>query len=554
MKLKIIFLLPVLLAVFLSFISCNNEKRKNVQILENVEKVINQHPDSALKLLNSIIYPEDLNKKQYNRYKLLEIQAKDKNYKDISKDTIIYKVRDYYAKRNDTKKLAIANFYCGQVSKENKRFEEAMQYFLDAEKYAVEAKDPNQAGLANSLIGHLLYTQFSKKKAIGRFKKSVEYFVEAGNYKNEVSSYMRIGNSFFVLSENDSAFFYFNKGLEVADLHNYEEGSGSTRSNLGVVYREIGEFDKSLYYLKEALKFNNNSINKAKTYLNISKAFHQKSELDSCVHYLQKSLTIKKERKDLPLLGNIYNMLSKIEEEQENYQKALSYYKDYTKNMTEIVEENRDRAIWEIQEKYNFEVIRNDNIQLKLQRQKAYFYSITFILILVLITIYFYYKYSKNKRIAIEAEDKIYALMEMSRDFDEKKNTLRNILLQHFNILKKAALLEIYLKKEDRNSNFIKKVNEIVYGQDTLNWDTLYQTMNDLNNGLFDKLHYNYPQLDEIEFRICCMLYAKFSSAEISIITRLSVNTVNMKRTSIRKKLGIESFGSISDYLNKHLF
>lgn len=340
----------------------------------------------------------------------------------------------------------------------------------------------------------------------------------------------------------------------MADLHNYEEGSGSTRSNLGVVYREIGEFDKSLYYLKEALKFNNNSINKAKTYLNISKAFHQKSELDSCVHYLQKSLTIKKERKDLPLLGNIYNMLSKIEEEQENYQKALSYYKDYTKNMTEIVEENRDRAIWEIQEKYNFEVIRNDNIQLKLQRQKAYFYSITFILILVLITIYFYYKYSKNKRIAIEAEDKIYALMEMSRDFDEKKNTLRNILLQHFNILKKAALLEIYLKKEDRNSNFIKKVNEIVYGQDTLNWDTLYQTMNDLNNGLFDKLHYNYPQLDEIEFRICCMLYAKFSSAEISIITRLSVNTVNMKRTSIRKKLGIESFGSISDYLNKHLF
>ncbi len=525
-----------------------------MQILENVEKAINQYPDSALALLNSIVYPEDLSKKQYNRYKLLEVQAKDKTYKNISKDTFIYKVRDYYAKSKDIKKLAIVNFYCGQVSKENKRIEEAMQYFLNAEKYAIEAKDPNQAGLANSLIGHLLYTHFSKKEAIARFKKSAKYFIEAGNYKNEVSSYMRIGNSFSVLSENDSAFFYFNKGLEVADLNKYEEGSGSARSNLGKVYRDIGESDKSLYYLKEALKFNNNSINKAKTYLNISKVFHQKSEIDSCIHYLQKSLTIKKNRKDLPLLGNIYTMLSTIEEEQENYEKALVYYKDYVTNMTEIINENRDRAIWEIQEKYNFEIVRNDNIRLKLQRQKAYLHSTLFILVLILITIYFYYKYSKNKRVAIEAEDKVYALMEMSRDFDEKKITLRNILLQHFNVLKKAALLEIYLKKEDRNSNFIKKVNEIVYGQDTLNWDTLYHTMNDLNNGLFDKLHHNYPQLDEIEFRICCMLYAKFSSAEISIITRLSVNTVNMKRTSIRKKLGIESFGSISEYLNKHLF
>ena len=69
--------------------------------------------------------------------------------------------------------------------------------------------------------------------------------------------------------------------------------------------------------------------------------------------------------------------------------------------------------------------------------------------------------------------------------------------------------------------------------------DSLYEVMNDLHNGFFERLRDKFSDLNEDEFRICCLTYAKFDSMEISIIMGLSVNTIQMKRSSIRKKLGI---------------
>ncbi len=74
--------------------------------------------------------------------------------------------------------------------------------------------------------------------------------------------------------------------------------------------------------------------------------------------------------------------------------------------------------------------------------------------------------------------------------------------------------------------------------------------MNELHNGFFERLREKFPHLDEDEFRICCLTYAKFDSTEISIIMRLSVNTIQMKRSSIRKKLRIPPMGNIPNFLD----
>jgi len=113
--------------------------------------------------------------------------------------------------------------------------------------------------------------------------------------------------------------------------------------------------------------------------------------------------------------------------------------------------------------------------------------------------------------------------------------------------------LENYIRQSDTNRSrlLLRKFNEIVYGQDTLNWERLYRVMNDLHNGFFDLLRERFPLLEEDEFRICCLTYTQFSSSEISIIMGQSINTIQMKRSAIRKKLQIPSKGNIPHFLDK---
>ncbi|WP_347396128.1 helix-turn-helix transcriptional regulator [Parabacteroides leei] len=143
----------------------------------------------------------------------------------------------------------------------------------------------------------------------------------------------------------------------------------------------------------------------------------------------------------------------------------------------------------------------------------------------------------------------------LSQKYDEKEQTFTSYLLKHFNVLKKMSSLKIYMNKDisHKDEFWIKKINEIIYGQDALNWDVLYDVMNKLHNDFFIRLKELYPQLKEIEYRILCLTYSGFSTVEISIVLNLSVNTINMKRSAIRKSLDIVAFTNLRDFLNEKL-
>lgn len=99
----------------------------------------------------------------------------------------------------------------------------------------------------------------------------------------------------------------------------------------------------------------------------------------------------------------------------------------------------------------------------------------------------------------------------------------------------------------------LKKINDIIYNQDVLDWDFLYDIMNKSYDNFFIKLKIKYPELKEIEFRIVCLTYTDFSTEDIALILNFTVNTINIKRSAIRKKLGVEAYANINDFLNRQL-
>ncbi len=536
-------------------ISCQNQSVRVEPMLQKAESLVEQHPDSALLILDEITNAQKLKKALYYRYYLVQIQAKDKSYEDITSDTLVFIIQNYYDKKNDYEMAALATFYCGRVRQEQKRYEQALHTYLDGEKYLLKSSNNNLKGLFQSAIGQVYYKQFLKDEAIAHFKLAESFFHQAGNHKNEIISNNFIGNCLLMQKKTDSAFVYYFKALAIADKQQIKSQQAEIRQNLGVAYRELKDWGQAETFFKEAMKFSSDSLNKARLFSNLARLFELKGKNDSAIYHLQKALTYLPREQHNSLAANIYKTWSAIEEKTMDFENALEKYKLYNKHLAQIISENKNSAILEIEAKYNFQLIENKNKQLLIERQKILILSLSLLLVLVVLILLFISRAVRRERKLKEAEQKVRQIQEMARQYNEREDSFRDVLIRHFDILKKTALLESYLKADEKKigETFLRKFNEVVYGQKNLDWEVLYQTLNKLSNGFFDQFKNKFPQLDESEFKICCLTYVDFNNTEIAIILIYSLNTVQAKKSVIRKKLRVKIHGNIRDFMKEAL-
>ena len=77
-------------------------------ILSESESLLDADPDSALSVLYTIIYPDNLSPDIFNRYILLKIQAEYKSGQDITTDSTILSVKESYMKDGNAYNIALA--------------------------------------------------------------------------------------------------------------------------------------------------------------------------------------------------------------------------------------------------------------------------------------------------------------------------------------------------------------------------------------------------------------------------------------------------------------
>lgn len=106
---KRILFLPILCLIHL-FYGCN----ANNETLTEVERIIDEHPDSALYLLD-YIDPSNLSARQRAQYALLYTKAQYKNYIDAPNDSLISIAVDYYEMHGSDEEKFYAYLYQGIV-------------------------------------------------------------------------------------------------------------------------------------------------------------------------------------------------------------------------------------------------------------------------------------------------------------------------------------------------------------------------------------------------------------------------------------------------------
>lgn len=523
--------------------------------------IVENQPDSALSVVESLERPSPSDEDLYNKYYLMLVQAKDKGDKDITQDTIIFAVKRYYLHKGDMENAALAAYYCGRLLRNTDR-QKATEEYLDAEQYSKDSENYNLRGLIQSQMSSVLFQLMTPDEAIKRLLTAADYYRKAKKYGNEALTISGIGSRFFqIYLRNDdstcidSARYYYQKGLDMARMSKDSAAIAGSMQSMSLFLLNQGQKELSRQYSMQAIPYLKGAENKARAYITIANSFTDEPQIDSVYYYNNKASDLLKDVKNSPLKWLGYKALYRAEKNAGNYKQALEYYKMYADSLYNGKYVSSSEEIAVVQKKYDYEVVKNENNRLVIEQQWTAIIAILIISLALAVAAFLYRRIARNKSDLYHAHQTIFQLKEMALTFNKKENTARAILYQHFDILKKVAMLEGFLKGDEKTQGqkLLKRVNKIVYNQETIDWNVLYESMNQVYDGFFDIVRNKYPKLSESEFWVCCLSYAGLSNTELAVIMELSPTTVHMKKSNIRRKLGIEEYGNIVEFLDKEI-
>lgn len=146
-----------------------------------------------------------------------------------------------------------------------------------------------------------------------------------------------------------------------------------------------------------------------------------------------------------------------------------------------------------------------------------------------------------------ENEERIEALQKMVDEYKSAPATqaavitdssaLRSAMLKQLGIIKMVAETPT-----EQNREMLRKISSIDgdTNGELVDWGTVFDMIDNLYSGFYGKLHGKYGEVLTLkEEQIIVLMVAGFSTKEISVITGLTTSTIYVRKSSIRKKLGV---------------
>lgn len=151
--------------------------------LAEAERIMDERPDSALCVLESIRQESISSRRLKALYALLKSQALDKNYVDVDSDSLTACAVDYFDGQTDKRRAAVANYYHGRVKENAGMFSGAILAYLDAIKFASECDDCFWIAMSARGISTIYQNNYNAVEGVRYAEIALENFRRTGKAK-----------------------------------------------------------------------------------------------------------------------------------------------------------------------------------------------------------------------------------------------------------------------------------------------------------------------------------------------------------------------------------
>lgn len=220
--------LAAVCAAAVVLLSCSKADLETERTLEDVASFIEERPDSALTILDTMDSFSLTTSALKARHSLLLAMARDKNYIDDTTDSIIAPAVSWYRRHGSADEKLLMNYYRGRIAMNAGDYETAMRWFADGSRFSEKARNKVWSGRLCNAKFQVYQHLFDSASAIDAALRSADYYAAAG----ELSRYYDAINNVACVYE------------QLLDTANALHYLGILRDN----WDELDESQHSCYY------------------------------------------------------------------------------------------------------------------------------------------------------------------------------------------------------------------------------------------------------------------------------------------------------------------
>lgn len=543
----------VVIILFLFMGACHNHPQ--APMLLEVEKIIEEQPDSALSILNKIENINQLSEKDHATYCLLLTQAQDLNYITHTSDSLIKIAATYFEKSNDKQHSMLAYYYLGRVNSDLQDALQAQEYYLRALEIGEDSKDYTLLIKIYNNLGTLYAYQDINDMALPMYKKVLSYLELEPDSVKTGFALRNIARVFSSTEQTDSAQYYYLQAINYTTPQNIS----SIFLSLGNLSYEKGEYQKAKEYIEKALNLAVNKKTLGPVYLSKGKLFAAIGELDSAKHYLTKGL---KSPYIYTKAGSLQR-LAQIALKENKLHDYVRYITNYEQVRDSITKYSHFENIRMVQGMFNYQHIAKEKNKFEKEATHrmilVYQVIIIFSIIFAMSFITIQRGQKKRKRLAdlreeqykrsqqyiednerqiLQLTEKLHSKQEEMSEVERQLYEARKLMLEMENrqIFEKQGTF-LLLEKDFHNSSLyirIHREDDIQLGSSE--WEELHQLIDATYSDFTNRLIKLYPQISIEEIHICYLVKMQLSIKKIASIMHIASSGVSQCRRRLYKK------------------
>ena len=395
----------LIISIITSLISCTHNKNYTTTFqpeLAKAEAIMYRYPDSALHILQGIQPDNPSNNEQYATWALLMTQAQYKNQIEQS-DSLINIAYSYFINQDNAQRKALALYYKGILCHESHHAEDALSFYLEAATEIEKTNDYQLGFLINSEVGLMYLYRKLNDYAMEYFEKAHHNAELSDNQTYIAFSFIYIARAFSQKKQYNKAIEYYEKAIKIGQVNNYPTILASAMNETSFLFLKTGENKKALQYAKDCIKIKKTD----QRIFSLGDTYRYLKMYDSAYFYLNQACL----SPNIHTARSAYQALYYISQEEKDYKKAVEYSNKLWFYQDSIGKTDRNKALIEMQEKYDQQKIINENNLSQIKKDRIIRNVLIALIILsfiIAITNYLYQrKIVSQKQEISEKEEKI---------------------------------------------------------------------------------------------------------------------------------------------------
>ncbi len=521
----------------------------DVERVQKAEELLTVNRDSAMAILREVVRPDQLPEESKALYWFCVADIRANTMQSLSEDSMICWAAQYF--RDRWLQDGAYEDYMMKAGMEeafywwwNDDKEKAQQVLQRQQQYAAEIAEKKGEHIWEVILLRISAELAMRDYDYEHVRDYTEALVRLGDEKaihlDEVARvYNGMAITYFYLGEYDK----MEESFEKAIAHTSDSAFvvNVVRRNYADLLGEIGQTDRAIRMHEELATV----YREGKSWLlveslySLSRLWLNKGDKQRADRYMRETEelfetykeTISSPSAEAGLLAHRQVLNYALHG---NYQMMpLATYNNQWQENDYIryrVAEAKERSMSDLRE----QVLRQ-----KLAKQRQTILIVGLVCMVLGLCLLFVYLYRRRQRLLLEKEEEIETLRNMlaSADKSDDKESVRKLMLQQLGVIKTIAGTPT-----EANQQLLARL--MALNEETANalidWQSIYQTIDLVYDGFYTRLRGKYKDvLNEKELQLCCLLKADFSTKEINMLTRQSLQTIYQRKTQVRQKLNL---------------